>query len=135
MENREDTWKVRQVEDCPTVNLEGFSMYRILDGSTMKDVGCEYVVLKPGEILEPHVHTTSHSIILVLGGNGYAILNDERIPIKKNSVINIPPGIEHGLESAEKDLIVYGFQSPGIIASDMSADILFTKDNRQGAIV
>lgn len=134
MDSWKSTWKVRQVEDSPTLMLEGFTMYRVLDGSLMQDIGCEYVSLKPGEVLEPHIHIASHSIILVLQGNGYAMLEGERYPIKQNSIINIPPGIEHGLESCDGELVVYGFQSPGIIADNKSVDIMFTKENRQGVI-
>ncbi len=129
-----ETWKVRQVEDSPTLSLEGFTMYRILDGSSMDDIGCEFVVIQPGEVLEPHFHSRSHSIILVIEGRGYALLDEVKYPIRRHSVINVPPGVVHGLESTDAPLIVYGFQSPAIVAEDKSADIVFTRDNRRGVV-
>ncbi len=134
MEQCVDTWKVRQVEDSPTLLLEGFTMYRILDGSSMDDIGCEFVVIQPGEVLEPHYHSRSHSIILVIQGSGYAMLDGVKYPIRQNSVINVLPGVVHGLESTDETLIVYGFQSPAIVAEDKSADIVFTRDNRRGVV-
>ena len=135
MKKSEKTWQVRQVEDSPTLSLEGFTMYRILDGSLMDNIGCELVKIKCGEVLEPHYHTNSHSIILVLSGKGFAMLDNKRFPIQKYSVINVPPGVIHGLESSDEELIVYGFQSPGIISEDKNADIYFTKDNRKGTVM
>ncbi len=135
MKSIEETWQVRQVEDSPSLSLEGFSMYRILEGSLMKDLGCELVNIKSGEALEPHYHVDSHSIILVLSGKGFAMLNNVKYPIKKYSVINVPPGVVHGLESSDEGLVVYGFQSPGIISGDKDADIYFTKDNRKGTVI
>lgn len=128
------SWSVRQVEDSPVLTLEGFRMYRILDDSGFDGVGCEFVVLEPGKVLEPHIHKKGHAIILVLAGRGYALIAGDRYPIGKNTVINIPPGTEHGLEAGDVDLVVYGFQVPAIIDENNDADIYFTKDNRKGEV-
>jgi len=129
-----NSWSVRQVEQSPSLMLENFKMYRILEDSGFQGVGCELVVLEPGKILEPHVHKKGHAVILVLSGNGYALINGNRHPIRQHSVINIPPGTEHGLESSSEPLVVYGFQVPAIIDENNDADIYFTKDNRKGEV-
>jgi len=135
MEVTEDTWQVRQVEDSPTLSLEGFTMHRILDRSLMNNVGCELVNIKCGQTLEPHYHIESHAIILVISGKGYAMLNNVKYPIKKYSVINVPPGVVHSLECSDEELVVYGFQSPGIISENNNTDIYFIKDNRRGVVI
>lgn len=127
-------WAVRLVEDSPALVLEGFRMYRILDGSGFEGVGCEFVVLEPGKILEPHIHKKGHAVILVLAGNGFALVNGQRYPLQCHSVINVPPGTEHGLEAGSEELVVYGFQVPAIIDENNDADIYFTKDNRKGEV-
>jgi len=128
------TWAVRQVENCPQIFLEGFKMFRILDGSGFEGMGCEYVVLEPGKVLEPHIHEKSHSIILVIKGEGFAFVDGRRYVLKENSVINVPPGIKHGLEAGNVELVVYGFQHPGIINDQNDADIYFVEDGRKGLV-
>ncbi len=115
--------------------LEGFKMHRVLDGSGFLGVGCEHVIIEPRRVLESHVHKKGHAFILVLAGWGYAFINRNKIKIRKNSIINIPPGTEHGLEAGDESLVVYGFQVPGIIDENDEADIYFTQGNRQGKVV
>lgn len=127
-------WVVRQVEHSPSLVLEGFKMYRVLDDSGFEGVGCEFVVIGAGKILEPHIHKKGHAIILVISGVGHALIAGVRYPIGKNTVINIPPGTEHGLEAGAQELVVYGFQVPAIIDEHNNADIYFTKGNRKGEV-
>jgi Uncharacterized conserved protein, contains double-stranded beta-helix domain len=110
-------------------------MFRILDGSGFTGVGCEYVVLEPGKVLPPHVHEQSHALILVISGNGFALVDGQRYPLRAHSVINVPPGIAHGLEAGDQELVVYGFQNPAIIDEQNDADIYFVEDGRKGQVV
>jgi quercetin dioxygenase-like cupin family protein len=128
-------WNVRDIEDSPVQMLEGFKMHRVLDGSGFHGVGCEHVILEPHRVLDPHVHKKGHAFILVLDGHGYALIDQNKIKIKKNSMINIPPGTAHGLEAGDEPLVVYGFQVPGIIDENDEADIYFIEGNRRGKIV
>lgn len=127
-------WSVRQVADSPAMLLEGFKMYRILDGTGFDGVGCEFVVLEPGRILEPHIHKKGHAIILVLKGSGFVLIDGVTHPLKPHTVINVPPGTEHGLQAGEEELVVYGFQVPAIVDEKNEADIYFTKDDRKGEV-
>ncbi len=129
-----ESWRVRQVEDSPSSILEGFTLYRVLEDSRMSGIGCEFVTINSGKVLQPHVHKIAHAIILVISGSGYVWLDGVQYSIKKRSIINIPPGVVHGLESVDEDLVVYGFQSPAIIKDNINVDIFFTEDNRQGTI-
>lgn len=128
------TWVVRQVDQSPEITLEGFTMFRILDGSGFDRMGCEYVVLEPKRVLPAHVHEKSHSVILVLRGTGFALVNKRRYALTKDSVVNVPPGIAHGLEAGDEELVVYGFQYPAIIGEQNDADIYFVDDGRKGKI-
>jgi quercetin dioxygenase-like cupin family protein len=91
-------------------------------------------VLDPGKVLEPHIHKKGHAVILVLAGEGFALVGGRRYPLRRHSVINVPPGTEHGLEAGNEKLVVYGFQVPAIIDENNDADIYFTKDNRKGEV-
>ncbi len=133
--NDDNSWSVRQIEDSPELTLEGFKMFRVLEDSGFKNMGCEFVVIEPKKILDPHHHKKGHAIILVLSGHGFALINKKKYKIKKHSVLNIPPGVEHGLEAGDENLVVYGFQHPAIIDENNDADIYFTKDNRKGEVV
>lgn len=128
-------WNIRSIDESPKLSLEGFVMHRILDGSGMDGVGCEYVVIEPYKVLDPHIHKKGHAIILVIDGNGFALIGETRQKIEKHSIINIPPGTPHGLEAGDVPLIVYGFQVPGIIDSNNDADIYFLQDNRKGEVI
>lgn len=132
--NPSSTWAVRQIDQSPEICLEGFKMFRVLDGSGFAGMGCEYVILGPGKVLAPHIHERSHSVILVLSGNGLALVDSRKYELKENSVINVPPGIEHGFEAGDKELTLYGFQYPAIIGERNEADIYFVKDGRKGEI-
>ncbi len=132
--NHSTPWSVRQVEESPTLFLEGFKMYRILDDSGFEGVGCEFVVIEPGKVLEPHVHKKGHAVILVLKGNGFALVANQRYPLRERSVINVPPGVVHGLEAGTEELVVYGFQMPAIIDENNDADIYFTVNDRKGEV-
>ncbi|PCK02978.1 MAG: hypothetical protein COA42_21535 [Alteromonadaceae bacterium] len=130
----QNVWNVRNLDECPEVTLEGFKMYRILDGAGFANMGCEYVVIEPYKVLEPHFHRKGHAVILVISGNGFVSVGDEKYPLKENTLINIPPGTEHGLEAGSESLVVYGFQSPAIIDDNDDADIFFSRDNRKGIV-
>lgn len=132
--NRANAWVVRQIDQSPEICLEGFKMFRVLDGSGFVGMGCEYVVLEPGRVLAPHIHEKSHSIILVLSGNGFALVDGDRYELKANSVVNVPPGVAHGLEAGDQELVVYGFQHPAIIGERNDADIYFVGDGRKGEV-
>ncbi|NOU51023.1 cupin domain-containing protein [Pseudoalteromonas sp. JBTF-M23] len=127
-------WFVRKVGESPVQELEGIEMYRVLSGTGLDKAGCEYVTLDSGKELEPHVHKKGHAFILVLEGSGEVYLDGKYSPIEKLSMINIPPGVEHGLRALDEPLVVYGFQVPPIIEGDEDADIYFTKGNRKGTV-
>lgn len=125
---------VRPVEAAPKETLEGIEMYRVLDGTGFTDVGCEYVVLQPGQALEEHVHKQARSFILVIDGAGLAIIDGQELPIRKGHTVHVPPGVLHGFRTLDQPLVLYGFQTPPIIRDRADVDIFFQEDGRQGQL-
>jgi mannose-6-phosphate isomerase-like protein (cupin superfamily) len=121
--------RVRHVDDCPVEILEGVKLRRVLAGTAFDNVGCEYVVMEPGQVLAPHVHERAHSFILVIDGRGVVSLEDRELEIGPGHTIYIPCGIKHGFRTLAEPLVLYGFQSPPIIHSGRKVDLLFESEN------
>lgn len=64
--------------------------------------------LKPGEVIEPHVHPDLDEYYYVLEGNGSIYLNEDMLPFQKDVFVRIPAGITHALKCAE-DLTFFYF--------------------------
>lgn len=121
--------RVRHVDDCPLEILEGVKLRRVLAGTAFDNVGCEYVVMEPGQVLAPHVHERAHSFILVIAGHGVVSLEDNDSEIGPGYTIYIPCGITHGFRTLAEPLVLYGFQSPPIIRGGRNVDLLFQAES------
>jgi len=116
---------VRHVDDMPVEYLEGIRMVRVLAGTGFLNVGCEHVVLKKGQRLEPHVHEQAHSCVLILSGSVLVDLEGEQNVARQGHVIYIPPKASHGFDAVYEDVVLYGFQSPPIVQAQDDVDIRF----------
>lgn len=67
--------------------------------------------LPRGSRISVHMHEHEDEVFFAHKGRGVAVLNDERIPIEEGSVIYIPQGTWHGIESSE-DMQLLWFTSP-----------------------
>lgn len=119
------SWMVRHVDECPVDAIEGVKLRRVLSGTAFDTVGCEYVAMAPGQVLEPHVHRKAHSFILIIAGHGLATIEGKDMPIGPGSTIYIPPGVPHGFKTQSEELVLYGFQSPPIIDESREVDLVF----------
>lgn len=129
MSNKSSTpevrWLVRHVDECPVDAIEGVKLRRVLSGTGFDTVGCEYVAMAPGQVLEPHVHRKAHSFILIIAGHGLVTIEGRDISIGPGCTIYVPPGVPHGFKTLAEELVLYGFQSPPIIDESREVDLVF----------
>ena len=74
----------------------------------------------------PHYHKRGTELYYVLEGEGAVLLDGERHPVKKGSIVHIPPGVVHAAEGRMRVLVV------GIpdIAED---DLFFADETKAGS--
>jgi mannose-6-phosphate isomerase-like protein (cupin superfamily) len=54
----------------------------------------------------PHYHKRSAELYYVLEGEGTVLLNGDEYPVKKGSIVHIPPGVVHGARGRMRVLVV-----------------------------
>ncbi len=54
----------------------------------------------------PHYHKIATEIYYVLDGDGSVVLDGEEHPIRKGSMVHIPPGVVHGAKGKMRVLVV-----------------------------
>ncbi len=54
----------------------------------------------------PHYHKRGTELYYVLEGEGVVVLDGERYPVKKGSLVHIPPGVVHAAEGRMRVLVV-----------------------------
>ena len=54
----------------------------------------------------PHYHKLATELYYVLEGEGTVLLDGKREPVKKGSLVHIPPGVVHGAEGRMRVLVV-----------------------------
>ena len=63
--------------------------------------------LPKGRRISVHMHEHEDEVFFAHKGRGVAVLNDERTPIEEGSVIYIPQGTWHSIESSEDMQLVW----------------------------
>ena len=67
-----------------------------------------WVTISPGATVRVHRHKVEEAM-LVVAGEGLAILGDERMPIKANETLLAPAGVHHGfINTGTEPMIVSG---------------------------
>ncbi len=89
----------KDYEERPWGNFTVLSELQNQGGS--KDVIVKRLEVKPGKRLSYQVHNLRHEHWFVVSGNGYAVINDEAIPIKSGESIQIEIGDKHRLDNRE----------------------------------
>ena len=69
-----------------------------------------------------HYHKRSTELCYVLDGEGVVLLNGDEHPVRKGSLVHIPPGVVHGAKGRMRVLVV------GI--PDIADDDLYFPDER-----
>ena len=54
----------------------------------------------------PHYHKRSTELYYVLEGDGVVLLDGEEYPVRKGSLVHIPPGVVHGARGRMRVLVV-----------------------------
>ena len=54
----------------------------------------------------PHYHKRSTELYYVLDGDGVVLLDGEEHPVRKGSLVHIPPGVVHGARGRMRVLVV-----------------------------
>jgi quercetin dioxygenase-like cupin family protein len=57
--------------------------------------------LEAGAAVPPHVHAGETEILYLLGGGGTMTVGGVSLPVSEDSVIQIPPGVEHSFTASE----------------------------------
>jgi uncharacterized cupin superfamily protein len=83
--------------------------------------GLGHLTMPPGKRSYPmHCHSAEEEAFVVLEGDGFLLLGDERHPVRRGHVVARPAGtgISHGFEAGSDDLVVlmYGTREPNDIA-------------------
>ena len=73
---------------------------------TSEEVDCAHIANLDIVDSPVHVHGVTYEIYQVLSGTGKMVLDKEVVPVKKGTVISLPPGVEHGLVSDDPNVPV-----------------------------
>ena len=55
---------------------------------------------------KPHYHKVGTELYYVLDGEGSVVLDGEEHPVRKGSMVHIPPGVVHGAKGRMRVLVV-----------------------------
>ena len=73
----------------------------------MQKMGCGLVVLEPGKRAWPyHGHHVAVEAFIVLEGEGTVVLDGKEHPLRKGSLVHIPPGVVHASMGKMRVLVV-----------------------------
>ncbi|HLJ05294.1 MAG TPA: cupin domain-containing protein [Acetobacteraceae bacterium] len=79
-------------------------------GSNELALGTQRMPLGVG--VPPHVHAYWDETAYVLDGNGYIILDGERIPIQKGDTVFVPKGTSHAYENPDSEMFLMWIVAP-----------------------
>ncbi|MBT3536570.1 MAG: cupin domain-containing protein [Rhodospirillaceae bacterium] len=79
-------------------------------------VVCELVCYEPGQFTKFHVHPNQDEIFFCMDGEGVITFAEaEDMPIRKGSVVFVPKGTEHGVNTLDgRRLVVVFTKGPGL---------------------
>jgi mannose-6-phosphate isomerase-like protein (cupin superfamily) len=55
---------------------------------------------------QPHYHRRATELYYVLDGEGFVMLDGEEHPVRKGSIVHIPPGVVHGARGRMRVLVI-----------------------------
>lgn len=76
----------------------------------------ELVCYEPGQITKTHVHPHQDELFFCMQGKGVITFSErDDIPIEQGSVVFVPAGVEHGVETVSDERLVLVFaKGPGV---------------------
>ena len=75
-------------------------------------VSAVFVRIPPNHMFPLHVHPKSEDCFFVLSGSGEVFDTETRTTVSKFSMVWVPPGVPHGLQSGSFGAVELGFQAP-----------------------
>ena len=111
---------IEKVEHHEVLNLAEFSKEDFIRKSLVQSKGivCDFVCFEPGQAADMHKHPVQDEIFYVVDGEGVITFEDrDDISVKTGSVVFIPSGLVHGVETTDSErLILMLIKGPGITA-------------------
>ncbi len=98
-----------------TAHLAGFKRVFVNFSDTESNLTqLAYGELKPGEVVEDHIHPTMEEFFFFLKGNGTYTIDSSAYNIKPNTFIRIPPNVKHSLEVEGIECLVFIYFGIGL---------------------
>lgn len=114
---------IERVEHREIPDLAEFSKEDLVRKPLIQSNGivCDFVCFEPGQAAGLHKHPVQDEIFYVVEGKGVITFEDrDDIPVKPGSVVFIPSGVVHGVDTTDSDrLILMLTKGPGV--TDKSA--------------
>jgi mannose-6-phosphate isomerase-like protein (cupin superfamily) len=110
---------VRHEDEAPKERSTCGWRYRLISREDADAAAWAHVVDVDGA--KPHYHKRSTELYYVLEGEGSIVLDGREHPIRKGSMVHIPPGVVHGAVGRMRVLVV------GV--PDIAEDDLFFPDD------
>jgi len=105
--------KILKSEDKQWTEKEGYSKRIFLNEKDLNYPGglVQEIKIKPGEGAKEHYHKKQTEIFYFLTGNGYWIINGEKMSFKRGDVLAIEPFDKHiTLNDTDEDYIYLAFK-------------------------
>ncbi len=100
---------IERVEHKEIMDLTEFSEEEFVRKPLLQSQGitCDFVCFEPGQAAGLHKHPVQDEIFYVVEGRGVITFEDrEDIPVKVGSVVLVPSGVVHGVETTGTDRLV-----------------------------
>lgn len=114
-----------QVIDTGVLGEEHQETLNNLEFGNFNGESFSMMLLEKGVIRPPHIHHTSAAKFYFIEGEGFVILNGERIPYEKGTYIEVPAGAAHGFDISEDTMMLSIQDNGGIIKPDKSIDFTY----------
>ena len=109
---------IERVEHKEIMDLTEFSEEEFVRKPLLQSQGitCDFVCFEPGQAAGLHKHPVQDEIFYVVEGKGMITFEDrEDIPVKVGSVVLLPSGVVHGVETTGTDrLVLMLTKGPGV---------------------
>lgn len=109
---------IEQVEHYNILDKAEFSKEEFIRKPVFQSKGivCDFVCFEPGQAAGLHKHPVQNEIFCVIEGKGIITFEEcEDISIKQGSVVFIPSGVVHGVNTTDTDrLVLMLTKGPGV---------------------
>lgn len=117
--------EIKNLREFKGETLFGATITRLLDREKLAHVGFDYVKIRKGSSLKPHIHSASESFIYILQGTAVVTLDGKSYLVGVGDTIYIPRSASHGFSTPKEDVVLLSVQSPPIYPEDSAPDIKF----------